>query len=187
MKIALSWVAASLLLAAPLPGRAQAPAWRAAEDSRLGFTATQQGAPFDGEFETFRAQVRFSANDLEGSRFTVTVDVASVDTQNAERDETLRGAEFFWADRWPQARFEASEFRRVNDSDYEALGKLTIRDQTHSLTLPFTFSSAGSTAELSGKVSISRLRYGVGQGDWADTRWIGDQVEVSYRLQLSRP
>jgi polyisoprenoid-binding protein YceI len=165
---------------------ADAPLWTLQDTSTLGFTATLQGAEFSGEFETFDAEIRFADSDLATSHFSVTVEIASVNTRNVDRDDALRGGDFFDAAHWPSAHFEAMQLRHVDGNDFEALGMLTIRDRTRALTLPFRFTRTQDAAKLAGNVTISRLNYGVGQGDWADTRWIGEDVTIAYRLDLAR-
>ena len=163
-----------------------APRWLLGRDSRLTFIAIQQGAAFEGRFADFRADVQFDGDQLDTSRLTVTVETASVDTQYVDRDELLRASEFFNVVQWPEARFEARSFTALGGDDYEAAGQLTIRDQTHPLAVPFTFSVNGERAQLVGEVVIPRLRYGVGQGEWADITAIGADVRVRFSLELLR-
>ena len=56
------------------------------------------------------------------------------------------------------------------------------------MRLPFTFVVAadGRTARLSGGTTIQRLDFGVGQGEWTDTTWVGNAVEIHFDLALSR-
>jgi polyisoprenoid-binding protein YceI len=176
-----------LLLAAVTAGAATA--W-VSDDThgRLLFTATQAGGDFDGSFERFRADIDFDPADLPHSRFRVEIQTASVDTGDGDRDRLLAGSDFFAAERWPVARFEASRFAVLGLDRFEARGTLTIRDVTRELVLPFAFRPApdGATAELEGGTSIRRLDFGVGQGEWRDTELVGDDVGVRFDLILQR-
>lgn len=168
-----------------------APGWRVdTAKSRLGFTAIQAGAKFDGEFRKFSADIRFDGKDLANSRFVVEVDMASVDTLSKDRDDMLRSSDMFDVARWRVARFVTTGFTHKGGSAYEAEGKLTIRDVTHTIRLPFTFkiTAEGSSqaATLRGGVTIHRLDYGVGQGDLKDTMWVGDEVGVKFSLRIIR-
>ena len=180
------WLAA-LLLATPATHAAGTWATDAAQ-SRLEFTATLAGGDFDGTFRRFKADIEFDPADLAGSRFSVGVETASADTADAERDLALRGADFFAVERWPSARFSAERFIALGDGRFEALGKLTIRDTSREIRLPFSFKPVadGSRAELAGETTIRRLEYGVGQGEWQDTQWLGDKVRIRFTLQLRR-
>lgn len=156
--------------------------------SHLEFTGTLSGGTFDGSFKRFQPEITFDPADLAGSRFRVTIETASADTLDADRDAILKGAEFFAVERWPVARFEAGRFTAAGPGRYTAQGKLTLRDVTRDVTLSFTFKPAadGATATLAGGTAIRRLDFGVGQGDWRDTKWVGDEVKVRFDLLLRR-
>jgi len=184
-------VAAGLLVAGLLapPSASAATSWTVdPAASRLRFTAVQAGGDFDGEFRRFEAAIHFEAADLPGSRFQVSVDTGSVDTKDADRDSILRGPEFFDVARWPTARFETTGFRALGPARYEATGKLTLRDVTREVRLPFEFvvDSDGESATMKGGTSIQRLDYGVGQGEWEDTTWVGNEVKIAFELRLRK-
>ncbi len=155
-----------------------------AKRSTLGFVATQTGAPVEGRFGQFRADIVFSADDLPGSRFDVTITVKSADTGEDDRDETLRGPDLFAVEKYPTARFVTTAFKHVNGSRYEATGKLTLRNVTREIRLPFTFESTANEASLQGGVKLNRLDYGIGQGEWKDTTWVANEVTVKFALRL---
>lgn len=170
-------------------GTAQAqgpPLWVVEAESHLGFTTILQGNKTGGTFEDFDARILFDAGNLRDSDFTVTVVMASADTGITDQDMELKGPNLFDVEQYPEAQFHASQFRHIDAEHFEAVGNLTIRDQTHQITLPFSFSPSGTTAILTGEVPISRLDYGVGQGEWAGTEWIAEEVIVDFSLSLSR-
>ena len=159
-----------------------------AAQSRLAFSAVQAGARFDGRFARFEPNIDFDAAHPAAGRFVVSVDVASADTHDKERDETLRSKDFFDVARWPQARFESTAFTAAGNGKFEAQGNLTIRDVTRPVKLAFTFVPAadGRTAKLSGGTTIQRLDFDVGQGEWKDTTWVGNPVDIRFDLKLAR-
>jgi len=178
------WLALLAALAA-MPALA-ADSWQILhEESSLTFEATQQGGSFDGGFETFRAEMLFSDDDLAGSGFDVTIDVTSIDTGSRQRDRELPKEAWFHFEAHPQATFRTSQIRRAGDG-YEAVAELTIRGNTHEIVLPFTWRTEGGRAEMDGEVTIDRTRYGVGQGDWEDPDAIGHDVKVIVDLTLER-
>ncbi len=89
---------------------------------------------------------------------------------------------------WPAARFETLAFKATGNGSYEATGRLTLRNVTRDVRLPFTFkpSADGRTAVLAGGTTVQRLDYGVGQGEWQDTQWVGNEVRIRFELQLRR-
>jgi len=182
----LTLAGAALACLASGPAAAE-PAWRLEPAaSRLGFSATQAGAVFEGRFTRFQAEIRFDEADLASSRFEVTVDTASADTGEARRDEILTGPDFFWAEQYPTAVFEATEFTRAGNA-YLARGTLILRGVSKPVPVRFRFErSAEGGAGLVGSTRLRRLDFGVGQGEWTATEWVGDEVEVSFELRLSR-
>lgn len=166
-----------------------ATAWTAySAGSRLEFTATQAGGEFDGTFRRFRAEISFDPADLAGSRFQVEIETASAATGDKDRDQTLVGNDFFASTRWQTARFEADRFVALGGDRYEARGRLTIRDVTREVRLPFRFEPAagGAEAAMSGGTTIRRLDFGVGQGEWSDASLVGNEVRIRFALQLHR-
>lgn len=150
---------------------------------RLEFSATQAGAKFTGAFTRFQVALDFDpARPAEG-RLDVTVEVASIDTQDAERDEILRGPDFFQVDAHPQAVFHAGRFERAGDG-WRAPGDLTIRGVKRPVPVTFTLATGAGASVMKGGASLKRLAFGLGQGDWASTEWVGDEVDVRFELKL---
>ena len=177
-------------LVAALGGLAHAHAattWQVVDAaSRLTFVATQAGAGFTGRFEQFTADIRFAPDALDSSRFDVRIDPGSVDTDDAERDQIIRGPDLFAVDRYPQARYVADRFTAAGDG-FVASGELTLRGQTRAVPIRFTFERTADGARLRGSARVERLAFGVGQGEWRDTEWVGNAVEIRFDLLLERP
>jgi polyisoprenoid-binding protein YceI len=156
--------------------------------STLEFSFTQAGAQNKGKFKRFPVTFDFAPDNPAGGRLDVTVEIASLDTGDKERDDTLKGDDLFAAAKFPQAHFLATQFAKTA-AGFEAQGKLTIRNQTRDVRVPFTFRTAveqGATVGyMSGKTTIRRLDYGVGQGDWKATDQVGNDVGVSFSLRLT--
>jgi polyisoprenoid-binding protein YceI len=155
--------------------------------SSLEFTFMQAGAANKGRFTRFQVAFDFSAENLAASRLDVAIEMNSTDTGDQERDDTLKGADLFAVAKFPQAHFAASQINRTA-SGYEAVGKLTIRGVTRDARVPFSFRTAtengAAVGYMSGKTSVRRLDYGVGQGDWKATDQVGNDVAVSFTLRL---
>lgn len=156
------------------------------KQSTLTFTARQAGAPFQGEFKQFSVDIRFDPSDIANSRFEVTVDLASVDTKDRERDGILRGPDLFAVDKWPTATYVTERFEHRGGNRFAAVGKLTLRGVTREVPLDFTFETDSAGAWLKGTAKLNRLDFGVGQGEWRDTASIANEVEVRYALLLTK-
>ncbi len=156
--------------------------------SLLRFTFTQAGASNTGRFGKYTADVLFSNDNLAASKIDVVIDVTALDTGDKERDDTLKTPDLFDVKKFPQAKFVATKFTSTGAGRYDALGKLTIRNVTKDLKLPITFQTKAEQGKnigyMTGRVTIRRLDYGVGQGDWKATDQVPDDVLVSFSLRL---
>lgn len=177
-------VLTALLLSASLAVSAGTPYVVDEAMSTLNFTATQTGAAVEGQFKKFTATIVFADANLAQSKFDVTIDVKSIDTGEDDRDDTLRGSDLFAANKFPTAKFVTTSFTKKSNGQYEALGKLTIRDVTKDVRLPFTFTKGAAESLLKGGLTLNRLDYGVGQGEWKDTAYVANEVKVSFSLKL---
>ncbi len=177
-----SIVAASLLL---LPLGLAAADWRATPESSLGFVGNAQGESFEGRFHEFEARIRFDPAALDAAEFDVRIVLASADTENAERDELLPQQDFFNVAASPEAVYRAADFESLGGDRYRALGELTLRGVTAPVALEFSWlAGEGNSARLQGEAKLSRLAFGVGGGEWADTSVIDDEVLVRTQLDL---
>lgn len=174
-----------LLLAGVYAGGVGAETWAPVpDDSALTFTAEQQGAEFEGEFREFTATFDLDPADPTAARIEAVITVASVDTAYADRDEYLRGDEWFDAARWPQARFVTRNIRATS-TGYIADGLLTLRDQSREVPLAFTLEPLpDGRLQFRGSTLIQRLDFGVGQGEWTNTDWVGNDVTIRVDLVL---
>ena len=156
--------------------------------STLTFLFVQAGAKNEGHFTRFPVTFDFSADNLAAARLEVTVEMSSLTTGDQDRDDALRGDDLFAIARYPQAHFSATQFIKTA-SGFDAVGKLTLRGVTRDLHVPFTFRSAtenGATVGyMSGRTSVRRLDFGVGQGDFKATDQVGNDVDVAFALRLS--
>jgi len=156
--------------------------------STLEFNFSQAGAQNKGKFKQLAASFDFAPDNLAASRLDVTIEVGSLDTGDQERDDTLRSADLFAVSKFKQARFSATQIAKTA-TGYEAIGKLTIRDVTREARVPFALRTAAengaSVVYMTGKTSVRRLDYGVGQGDWKATDQVGNDVGVTFTLRYA--
>ena len=167
-----------------LPVAAFARDWNVdASKSTLGFKGSYQKEAFNGAFKTFEATIAYDAADPSKAKFDVTVDLASADTGSAERDDSLKGSDFFAVSKFPKAHFVTDSFAKAADGSVTAQGKLTIRDQTKPVTLKVVFTENGNAATLDVDSALKRADFGLGAGsDWTD---VGADVSVHGHLALT--
>ena len=175
----------AILISLALSAPACAAALKAdATSGKLEFSGTQAGAKFTGTFGKFRVQLDFDpANPAQGT-LDVAVETGSVDTRDAERDEVLRSPDFFWTDKYPVASYHATRFERDGGS-WRVPGELTVRGTKKTVPVVFTLTPGTGGGAMKGSATLKRLAFGLGQGDWASTEWVGDEVEIRFDLKLT--
>ena len=107
--------------------------------------------------------------------------------------ETIRSASLFDTAVWPNARFEADRFEQNGAAGFKAHGRLTLRDVTRDVVLPFTLevvehpeNSEAFQATAVGEMAVDRLDYGVGQGVWQDTSVVANEVIIRIEIVAMR-
>jgi polyisoprenoid-binding protein YceI len=152
--------------------------------SSISFEIRQMGVPVQGHFKKFDAQINFDAAKLAASKVGFTVDIASTTLGTPEMDAELPKATWFNTAKFPQAQFTSSSFKALGGGKYEVTGKLAIKGQSRDVTVPLTMTQTGATTTASGVLPIKRLAFRIGEGDWADTSMVADEVQVRFKLSL---
>jgi len=171
-------------IACSMSGAAFAAAWQGDQRSgSLRFTAIQAGAKFSSAFERFEVRFDFDESDPAHGRLDVTVATKSVNTADADRDEILRSRDFFWSEQFPEAVFHAEKFER-DGAGWRANGELAMRGVTRPVVVRFALAPGPMQLVMKGTADLRRLEFGVGQGEWSSTEWVGDEVGVLFDLKL---
>jgi polyisoprenoid-binding protein YceI len=154
--------------------------------SHLGFTGSQSGTPFSGEFGKFSGTIVFDPATPAAGHADVTIAIASAKTGDQQKDGAMPGSDWFAADKFPTAAFKATSFKATGTNTYEADGTLTIRGISKPVALPFTLTITGDTAAAKGKVQLVRTDYGVGQGAWSSAQYVALDVAVSVDIVATK-
>lgn len=190
---------AGMMLLAHTAAAADAPEWTVdPAKSSITFTGRQMGVPSTGKFKTFTAKIKFAPDNLDASAVEVIVDPASADSGNSDIDKELGQPKWFDVARFPTVRFVTTAFRAKSKDGggkgaYEAVARLTIRDVTEEVVLPFKLDIASDGADanqfvarVTGELTISRTRFGIGRDEWRDTKIVGDEVGLQIDVLARR-
>lgn len=145
-----------------------------------------------GHFNDFKVDVKFDPNDLEKSRFLFEIKVKSIDTNIAKRDKHLLSVDFFDAGKYPLITFESEKISAVGNDGYDVAGKLTVKGEEYSFTLPLALAGirehpavkGKEVAGFNGRVLLDRLEYKVGGGKFYTMGVVGKDVDVFVSLEL---
>ncbi|MEO0559883.1 MAG: YceI family protein [Bacteroidota bacterium] len=104
--------------------------------TELGFRVRHLGiANVDGAFKDFSGSITVPESGIEGMSASLTAQVASIETDNEDRNDHLRQPEFFGADEFPELTFETTSVVSTGGNGFTMTGDLTIRDTTLPVTL----------------------------------------------------
>ncbi len=130
-------------------------------------------------------------NDFENSKINATIEVASITTNNLERDKHLKEDDFFNAEQYPEINFHSKEFKKNANGSYTLIGDLTIRDVTKSINMDVTFGGIVSIdnmkrAGFTAKGSINRFDYKLKWDDSLDSGGliVGEKVDIIIRVEM---
>jgi polyisoprenoid-binding protein YceI len=155
--------------------------------SSITFTAMQNGAPVTGQFERFLGDIKFDPEHLNASVVQITVDMSSVSAPYDEVIKNLKTADWFDVQQFPKAIFKASHFVKLSNGAYQGDGMLTIRDKSVPVTIHFVIDELTSNkAHVKGDAILKRTQFGVGQGEWASTNLIKDDVKLDFTITADR-
>jgi polyisoprenoid-binding protein YceI len=168
-----------------LSGAAHASDWKVvAAKSWLGFKGTAAGAPFDGRFSRWQAEISFDPGKPEAGHVAVTVDMASAVTGDKEKDQALPQAAWFDATSFPHASFAVQSFRAKDGHNYDAIGTLALRDVMKPVVMPVTIEVDGNTLHAKGHLDLVRTDYGVGATTGAN--WVALEVVADFDVTAER-
>ena len=136
--------------------------------SRIGFVARHAMiTKVRGAFNEVTGTGYFDSADPSRSRLELTIQAASIDTRNADRDAHLRGNDFFDMENYPEIRFASTAIEPVGEATYRVTGDLTIKDVTKPVTFDLEFTGAvvdpfgNQRMGLEGSVTVDRKDWGV--------------------------
>ncbi len=151
-------------------------------ESVVKFQYSYEGTPYEGQFQNVQATFDIDPTNPGSCNFAVTIQVSDIKVDSAEVLDYLLDLEMFDVDRWPTASFKAEKCSLESLNSFVSEGTLTIRDQTHPVSFPFKLDIEtvdGQVAfHMTSEVTIQRLDFGVGQGYWANTATIPNEVIV---------
>ncbi|RYY34084.1 MAG: polyisoprenoid-binding protein [Sphingobacteriaceae bacterium] len=147
-----------------------------------------------GFFKTFEGSLETEGDDVTNGTVEFSLDVDSIETNQAQRDGHLKSADFFDAEKYPKITFKSTSFTATGDDEYTLEGDLTIKDVTKPVKLAVEFGGSaddfyGNTKagfEVTGK--INRKDFGL---TWdgvteAGSIVVGEDVKLIFNVQFAK-
>lgn len=162
--------------------------------SSINFSINHYFTPVYGRFQRFEGTLDFNVAHPEVAQIVFEADVASVNTDDAKRDNDLLSEHFFNAKQFSKIIFQSKRVEKISENSYKVFGRLTIRDITHDVEIPFMILGLGDhptkrSLQLIGiksEFKLSRTDYGVGTGDWVKTLIVGDEVSIVIVIEATQ-
>jgi polyisoprenoid-binding protein YceI len=160
-----------------------------AAHSNVDFVVRHLGvASVRGQFTRFSGHIMVDAADVTRSTVSVTIEAGSVDTRNQRRDDHLRSADFFEAERFPTLTFEGRRVE-VAGGEHVLVGDLTIRDVTREVRIPFEMTGPVPMGEgqkrmgAEGTLRVNRFDYGLRWNRITEAvQVVGDEVRIELSI-----
>lgn len=145
-----------------------------------------------GQFDKFEGTINLDEQNPANSTVDVKIEAASINTQNADRDNHLRSPDFLNADEFPNLTFKSTKVEQIDDANAKLHGDLTIRDVTKPVVLDVEYAGQAkspwgtTSAGFSGTTKISRQEWGLNWNAALETGgWlVGDEVTITIELEL---
>jgi polyisoprenoid-binding protein YceI len=159
--------------------------------SEVGFQVRHLLSKVRGRFVDFNGAIAFDEQHPQSSKIDVTIQAASIDTAEADRDKHLRSADFFDVEQYPLLTFKSTSVTPRGGNVYDVAGELTIHGVTRPVILPASFLGAtqdpwGNTRYVfEAELTLSRRDFGLSWNAALETGGlvVGDEVRVSISVQ----
>ena len=164
--------------AQPKPAQLQA-------GSEIAFSMKQMGVPVEGKFGKFTAQIALDPKKPETGSVAFSIDTASARFGSPELDAEVPKPVWLSAAKFPQATFQSTAIKGTGGGKFDVAGKLTIKGASQNVTVPVQVVQSGANSTATGSFTIKRLEFKIGEGEWADTSMVANDVQVRFKLVLA--
>uniref|UniRef100_UPI001FADED63 YceI family protein n=1 Tax=Geothrix sp. SG200 TaxID=2922865 RepID=UPI001FADED63 len=147
-------------------------------------------AKVSGRFTKFEGTIQVDTADISKSSVAVTIDAASLTTDNEARDKHLKSPDFFDVAKYPTITFKSTSVKEVAKGKLEITGDFTLHGVTKRITFPITNAGTqpgmapGSVVAgfIDGALSLNRNEYGIKTFPGV----IGETVAVSLNAEAGK-
>jgi len=155
------------------------------DKSEIRFVSKQMGVTVEGRFRKWKANVDFRPKELAKSKAEFEIELASIDLASEESESEVRRTVWFDTAKFPVAKFASTAMKDLGGDRYEIAGTLSMKGSAKDVIVPVGIrkdASGNSVAE--GQFTLKRLEFKVGEGLWADTDAVANEVLVRVRMVL---
>lgn len=162
-----------------------------AAHTTVGFSVRHMGiSNVKGTFPKVSGTLMLDEKKIDKSSVDITIDAASVNTNNEKRDAHLQGPDFFDVAKFPTVTFKSKTVEKT-DTGYRVSGDLTMKGVTKAVSIPFTLVGPKehpmmpvSLVGVEGVLTVNRRDYHI---DYGMAAMVGDEVTIDLQVEFNRP
>lgn len=146
-----------------------------------------------GNFKDFSIALKSEKKDFSDATVEGTIQVASINTDNDNRDKHLKSDDFFNAEKFPEMKFKSTKFEKLDDNKYKITGDFTIRDVTKKVTFDAVLNGTlktdkGWLSSWKATTTINRFDYNLKWSRTIETGGliVGQDVTITLNLELNK-
>lgn len=132
-----------------------------------------------GEFKDLTGQIKFDQNNLGESSMVMIIDVNSIQTGDETKNAHAKQTEWLDAATYPTINFVSTGFTKTSNG-FETTGKLTMKNVTKEIKIPFTFTSKKKTGIFKGGFSVNRNDYNI------EADGIGETIKIDFKIPVKQ-
>ncbi len=151
-------------------------------NSSVSLKIKNAGFTVDGTFGIVTGLMIFDPSKNYGNSIDASIDSKSINTKNDTRDGHLRKKEYFDVEAFPKINMKATLFKREKDGSFKGYFKLTIKNKTKDVIVPFRFSENDNNGVFKGEFSINRLDFNVGESSMI----LSDNVLIAIEVKVKK-
>jgi len=158
--------------------------------SEISFKVRHALAKVSGRFSKFNGTIKVDSADIAKSSVEVSIDTASITTDNETRDKHLKSPDFFDVEKFPAITFKSTSVKEVAKGKLEVTGDFTMHGVTKKVTFPIT--NAGTqpgmkpgtvvAGFIDGALTLNRMEYGVKYG----APLVGEEVAITLNIEAGK-
>jgi polyisoprenoid-binding protein YceI len=152
--------------------------------SQVNFVGSKVTGSHQGGFKAFTGHFTIKDGAPVGNDHKAVIDMASTFADDEKLTGHLKSPDFFDIEKFPQATFDVTGFKKDSETTYTVSGNFTLHGQTKNISFPATVNQSGDAVRIDAKFDINRKDFGIVYAGKADDL-IRDEVVIELKLEAT--
>jgi polyisoprenoid-binding protein YceI len=150
--------------------------------SSVTYEIKNLGIKTNGKFSGIQANINFDKAKLDSSSIEASIDVNTIDSDNAMRDNHLKAEDYFDVAHYSRITMKSTSFKHKGGNNFVGIFNITIKGKTKAVEVPFTYTESGSTGLFKGNFKINRRDFGVG----GSSMMLADEASIQISVETNK-